>query len=73
MVPAVASAQTATRIEHDIAYAAPRNKRQLLDVYAPPGGSALPVVVWVHGATGDAATKTLFEFTAEVLREPVTP
>ena len=25
------------------------DERQLLDVYAPPSGSNLPVVVWVHG------------------------
>jgi arylformamidase len=47
--PAVASAQTAPRVERDIAYAEPRNERQLLDVYAPPTGSNLPVAVWVHG------------------------
>ncbi len=48
-VPAVALAQTAPRVERDIAYAEPRNERQLLDVYAPPTGSNLPVAVWVHG------------------------
>jgi acetyl esterase/lipase len=43
-----ALAQT-PRVERDIAYAEPRNERQLLDVYAPASGSNLPVVVWVHG------------------------
>jgi acetyl esterase/lipase len=43
------SAQTEPRIARDIAYAEPRNERQLLDVYAPATGSKLPVVVWVHG------------------------
>lgn len=43
------NAQTAPRVEHDIAYSDPRNERQLLDVYAPAKGSNLPVVVWVHG------------------------
>jgi acetyl esterase/lipase len=47
--PALAPAQTTPRIERDIAYAQPKNERQLLDVYAPPTGSNLPVVVWVHG------------------------
>lgn len=47
--PLVATAQTTPRINRDIAYAEPRNERQLLDVYAPPTGSNLPVVVWVHG------------------------
>ncbi len=44
-----ASAQTTPHAERDIAYAEPRNERQLLDVYRPPTGSKLPVVVWVHG------------------------
>lgn len=46
---AAAWAQTAPRGERDIAYAEPRNERQLLDVFAPATGSNLPVVVWVHG------------------------
>ena len=41
--------QSTPRIERDIAYAEPRNERHLLDVYAPPNASNLPVVVWVHG------------------------
>jgi acetyl esterase/lipase len=45
----LAHAQTTPRLERDIAYAEPKNERQLLDVYAPPAGSNLPVVVWVHG------------------------
>lgn len=44
-----ACAQTTPRVERDIPYAEPRNERQLLDVYAPPGTSKLPVAVWVHG------------------------
>jgi len=47
--PLVATAQTAPRTGRDIAYAEPRNERQLLDVHAAPTGSKLPVVVWVHG------------------------
>ena len=46
---AVAAGQTTPRVERDIAYAEPRNERQLLDVFAPAAGSNLPVVVWVHG------------------------
>jgi acetyl esterase/lipase len=42
-------AQRPPRVERDIAYAQPRNERQLLDVYAPAEGSNAPVVVWVHG------------------------
>lgn len=43
------SAQTAPRVERDIAYAEPKNERQLLDIYTPGSGANLPVVVWVHG------------------------
>ena len=48
-LPSVAPAQTPPRVQRDIAYAEPKNERRLLDVYAPPSGSSLPVVVWVHG------------------------
>lgn len=48
-LPVAAPAQALPRVERDIAYAAPKNERQLLDVYAPPAGSKLPVAVWVHG------------------------
>jgi acetyl esterase/lipase len=48
-IPASTMAQTTPRVHRDIAYAEPKNERQLLDVYAPPTGSNLPVVVWVHG------------------------
>src|SRR5262249_35543123 len=47
--PGGAPAQTAPRVQRDIAYVEPKNERQLLDVYAPATGSNLPVVVWVHG------------------------
>jgi acetyl esterase/lipase len=48
IVPA-AAAQTMLPVERDIAYAQPKNERQLLDIYAPAKGSKQPVVVWVHG------------------------
>jgi arylformamidase len=47
-IPSLVCAPTA-REERDIAYAEPKNERQLLDVFAPATGSNLPVVVWVHG------------------------
>lgn len=46
LLPAAIHAQKVTR---DIAYAEPRNERQLLDVFAPDSGANLPVVVWAHG------------------------
>ena len=45
----VAGAQTDPRVTRDIAYAEPRNERQMLDVYAPAAGSNHPVAVWIHG------------------------
>lgn len=40
---------SAQKVTRDIAYAEPRNERQLLDVFAPESGTNHPVVVWVHG------------------------
>ncbi len=37
------------KIDRDRAYAEMKNERQTLDVYAPPEGKKLPVVVWIHG------------------------
>jgi arylformamidase len=46
---ALLQAQPAPRIHRDLPYAQPANPRNLLDIFAPPNGSDLPVVVWVHG------------------------
>jgi acetyl esterase/lipase len=46
------------QVERDIAYAEPKNQRQMLDVYTPAGGKNLPVVVWVHGGGWQAGDKT---------------
>ncbi|MBM3756798.1 MAG: alpha/beta hydrolase [Acidobacteria bacterium] len=43
------AALSAQKITRDIAYAEPRNERQLLDVFSPETGTNHPVVVWVHG------------------------
>jgi acetyl esterase/lipase len=43
-------------VRRDIPYADPADRRQVLDVYAPPDADGLPVVVWIHGGgwqTGD--------------------
>lgn len=48
LLTVMAAAQT-PHVARDIAYAEPRNERQLLDVYSPPEGANHPVVVWVHG------------------------
>jgi acetyl esterase/lipase len=46
------------RVERDIAYAEPKNQRQMLDVYRPAAGAKLPVVVWIHGGGWRAGDKT---------------
>ncbi|MCI0640169.1 MAG: alpha/beta hydrolase [Gemmataceae bacterium] len=37
------------KVHRGLAYAEPKNERQMLDVYAPTAGKNLPVVVWIHG------------------------
>src|SRR5687767_9629960 len=37
------------QVYRDLAYAEPRNPRQMLDVYALAGGSNRPVIFWIHG------------------------
>ncbi len=37
------------KVTRDIAYAAPENARQTLDVYSPSEGKNHPIIVWIHG------------------------
>ena len=46
------------QLERDVAYAEPKNPRQLLDVYRPAAAKNLPVVVWIHGGGWRAGNKT---------------
>ena len=46
------------QLESDIAYAEPKNQRQMLDVYRPAAGKNLPVVVWIHGGGWQAGNKS---------------
>ena len=49
----------APKVQRGLAYAEPKNQRQMLDVYAPPQGKDHPVVVWIHGGgwrVGDKAS-----------------
>ncbi len=41
-----------------LAYAEPKNERQMLDVYAPTRGKKLPVVIWIHGGGWRAGDKS---------------
>lgn len=40
-----------------LAYAEPKNERQMLDVYAPADAKNLPVVLWIHGGGWRAGDK----------------
>jgi acetyl esterase/lipase len=44
-------------VHRDLAYAEPKNERQMLDVYGPAEGTNHPVVVWIHGGGWVAADK----------------
>jgi len=52
--PLIAAEQKAHR---GLAYAEPKNERQMLDVYAPNEGKNHPVVVWIHGGSWKAGDK----------------
>jgi acetyl esterase/lipase len=54
----VAAHSAAQQVERDIAYAEPKNQRQMLDVYRPTEGKNLPVVIWIHGGGWRAGDKT---------------
>ena len=58
----LASAAKAQSIKLDIPYAGVEDAKRTLDIYAPAGAKALPVLFWIHGGgweTGDkAAVKT---------------
>jgi acetyl esterase/lipase len=45
------------KVHRDLAYAEPKSERQTLDVYAPPEGKNLPIVVWIHGGGWRAGDK----------------
>jgi acetyl esterase/lipase len=45
------------RVQKGLAYAEPKNERQMLDVYAPAKGKDLPVVLWIHGGGWRAGDK----------------
>jgi acetyl esterase/lipase len=52
-------AGTATQqVFRDVAYAEPRNERQMLDVYAPAGAKNRPIVFWIHGGGWQKGDKT---------------
>jgi acetyl esterase/lipase len=46
------------KVHRGLAYAEPKNERQMLDVYAPTEGKNHPVVVWIHGGGWKRGDKT---------------
>jgi acetyl esterase/lipase len=52
------------RVHRDLAYAESKDKRQMLDVYAPTRGKNHPVVIWIHGGGWQAGDK------ADVQKKP---
>jgi acetyl esterase/lipase len=46
------------QVRRDVAYAEPKNERQMLDVYAPAEGKSHPIIVWIHGGGWRAGNKT---------------
>ena len=46
------------QVHRGLAYAEPKNERQLLDVYPPAEGRKHPVVVWMHGGGWRAGDKS---------------
>jgi len=49
--------KTEPRGDRNVPYAEPANERQMLDVYAPAGGTNHPIVVWIHGGAWQKGSK----------------
>ena len=45
------------KVDRDLAYAEPKNKRQTVDIYAPAEGQDHPIVFWIHGGGWEAGDK----------------
>lgn len=56
-VLAAAADVRAQDVTRDIPYVEKGHERQVLDVYAPKGAKALPVVFWIHGGGWQAGDK----------------
>jgi acetyl esterase/lipase len=46
-----------TMVRRDLAYVANGHQRQKLDLYVPPEGQRLPLIIWVHGGAFRAGSK----------------
>lgn len=55
-VPAIVPAKLVSTT--NLAYATPRNPRQMVDIHAPEGAKSLPVVFWIHGGGWESGDRT---------------
>jgi acetyl esterase/lipase len=65
VVPLLSQVQ-AQDTKRNIPYAESGHKRQVLDVYSPPGAKNLPVVFWIHGGGWQAGDKTSVQIKPQV-------
>ena len=54
----VLTSAPAKEVKRDIPYTKKADKLQTLDVYSPPKGKNLPVVVWIHGGGWQGGDKS---------------
>ncbi len=56
-------------IRRDVGYVADAADKQKLDVYAPPGASAAPVIIFIHGGEWTKGDKREVSFKPRFLNE----
>jgi acetyl esterase/lipase len=69
VVLAVVAHARAQDVKRDIPYVNAGHKRQVLDVYAPPGAKNLPVVFWIHGGGWQTGDKSDVQLKPKVFTE----
>jgi acetyl esterase/lipase len=57
------------QLTSNIPYADPAHERHVLDIYAPEGAQALPVVFWIHGGGWQTGDKTDVQIKPRVFAE----
>lgn len=64
-----ASAAPALTVTRDVRYAESTHERHVLDVHAPAGAQALPVVFWIHGGGWQAGDKSEVQLKPQMFAE----
>ena len=64
-----ASAAPALMVTRDVRYAESTHERHVLDVHAPAGAQALPVVFWIHGGGWQAGDKSEVQLKPQMFAE----